>query len=126
MYKQQQRKPTSLNVDNSYKGESIEKKINRILNNKEPIKDGAPQIFTERREGVKPEYDIRTDRFELAVDAMDTVNKTKLAKRDDRLKTEDLENLARQGKTRDQGGKIIDMPKKGETGGQSTQGTENK
>lgn len=81
---------TSLNVCNTYEGEMIEEKVNRILNNKEPIKDGAPIIFTERRDGVDPAHNIRTDRFELAVDAMDKVNRSKLAKREDRLKGEDL------------------------------------
>ena len=73
---------TSLNVNEGYEGESIEKKVKRIMNNKEPIKDGAPLIFTERKEGVKPGYDVRTDRFEVALDAMDKVAKAEAAKRE--------------------------------------------
>lgn len=68
-------------MNKSYKGESIEKKINRIVNNKEPIKDGSPKIYTERKNGVEAQYDIRTDRFEYAVDAMDKVDKSNKAKR---------------------------------------------
>ena len=56
----------------------------RIVSNNEPIEDGAPIIFTERKEGVKPEYDIRTDRFELAVEAMGTLAANHLAKRAER------------------------------------------
>lgn len=87
MYIQTQMQPTTLNVNNSYQGETIEQKIFRIVNNKEPITDGAPLIYTERHEGVKPEYDIRTDRFEVAAEAMDTVTKTHLAKRKERIDT---------------------------------------
>ena len=54
----------------AYVGESIEHKVRRIVNNKEPIKDGAPLIYTERKDGVQPSYNIRTDRFEVAVEAM--------------------------------------------------------
>lgn len=74
--------PTKLIVNNSYEGETIETKIRRIVNNKEPIHDGAPLVYTERNEGVKPEYNIRTDRWEIAVDAMDAVTRTEIAKRE--------------------------------------------
>lgn len=65
----------------SMEGETIEMKIERIVNQKEPITDGAPLIYTERKDGVKPAYDIRTDRFEIAIDAMNTVHAAKQAKR---------------------------------------------
>ena len=79
-------KPTrsKLTVNKSYVGERIEQKINRIVNNKEPIKDGAPLVYTDRSEGVKPETDIRTDRFEIAAEAMDKVTKAKIAQREHR------------------------------------------
>lgn len=64
-----------------FEGETIEQKMRRAMDNKEPIKDGAPLIYTERKEGVRPEFNPRTDRFEIAVDAMDKVTKSKLAKR---------------------------------------------
>lgn len=70
-----------MNTNTSYQGETIEQKMNRVVNNKEPIKDGAPIIYTERKEGVNPAYDIRTDRFELAIDATTHITKTKLAER---------------------------------------------
>lgn len=97
-----------IKVNQSYLGETIEQKINRIVNNKEPITDGAPNIYTERRDGVMPEYDIRTDRFEIAVEAMNAVNKTHKAKREERA------------------AKIIEMSKKteGETGTTGNGGAE--
>ena len=67
---------TDLKVNDSYEGETIEQKIERITTNKEPIKDGAPLIYTERKNGIEPQYDIRTDRWEIAIDAMDKVTKT--------------------------------------------------
>ena len=71
-------------VDNA--GETIEEKVNKILTQNEPIADGAQLNYTERKDGVRPEYDIRTDRFEHAIDAMERVTKTHLAKREERLK----------------------------------------
>lgn len=61
-------------------------KIERIVNNKEPIKDGAPLIYTERKEGVRASTNIRTDRFEVAVEGMDKVAKSYKARREERQK----------------------------------------
>ena len=41
-------------------GEYIEEKVRRITENNEPIEDGAPIIYTERKDGVNPAYNIRT------------------------------------------------------------------
>lgn len=57
-----------------YEGEAIEDKVRRILDENEPIKDGAPIIYTDKKDGVLPEYNIRTDRWEIAMQAMDKVN----------------------------------------------------
>lgn len=62
-----------------FEGETIETKCARIMLANEPITDGAPLIFTEKKEGILPQFDIRTDRFEIANEAMDAVNKTKIA-----------------------------------------------
>lgn len=86
MYKLIKTSKTSVKVNNTYQGETIEQKIQRIVNNNEPITDGAPLIYTDRKDGVQPEYDIRTDRFEVATEAMDKVTKSKLAKREERHK----------------------------------------
>lgn len=75
------RNKTKLNINKSVEGETIEQKCERIESNKEPITDGAPIIYTERGSGVAPEYNIRTDRFEIALEAMDTVSRAETAKR---------------------------------------------
>lgn len=69
----------------SVEGERLETKIERIVTNKEPIKDGAPIIYTEREEGVISAYNIKTDRWEIAAEAMDTVSKSETAKRMQRI-----------------------------------------
>ena len=66
MYRQNTMKTTSIQRNESVEGETIEQKIERIVNNKEPINDGAPIIFTERKDGVLPGYDVRTDRWDVA------------------------------------------------------------
>ena len=83
MYKTKRPTTTTIQLNDSYEGETIEQKVRRITQNQEPITDGAPIIYTERKDGVKPEYDVRTDRFELAVEAMDTLTQQKLAKREE-------------------------------------------
>lgn len=82
MYRKTQMATTSIKRNSSYDGETIEAKINRIVNNKEPITDGAPLIYTDRKDGVQPAYDIRTDRWEIAVDAMDKVAQAHHMKRE--------------------------------------------
>lgn len=73
----------SLSYNKSKEGESLEQKIERIVSNKEPIKDGAPILYTERKEGVKRSTNIRTDRFEVAVEAADKIAKSYKAKREE-------------------------------------------
>lgn len=81
MYKQNPMQITSLVVNESVEGEPFYVKVQRIVQNKEPIEDGVPTIFTERQDGVLPQYDIRTDRFDMAVEAMDAVSRDIVAKK---------------------------------------------
>lgn len=101
---------TDLQVNQSYTGERIEEKINRILNNKEPISDGAPIIYTARKDGVQPQYNVRTDRFEIAIDAMDKVAKSHIATREQNIK-----NFT---------DKLDKANQKNNPGGESVQGTD--
>ena len=70
----------------SYEEQTIEKKIEKIMSSKEPIEETAPIIYTERKKGVQPEYNIRTDRFEIALEAMDKVSSSHKAQREERMK----------------------------------------
>ena len=59
--------------------------------NKETITDkGTQLLYQDRKEGVQAAYDIRTDRFEIAVEAMDKVAKSYAARREDRSNVIDL------------------------------------
>lgn len=62
---------------NTYEGESIEEKTARITENNEPITDGAPLVYTKRSDGVLAQYDVRTDKWDLALEKMQYVNETK-------------------------------------------------
>ena len=75
-------------------GESIETKVKRITENNEPITDGAPIIYTNREDGVLPAYNIRTDRWEIAQQAMDSINQANLAKNKNYGKIEEQEKNA--------------------------------
>jgi CRISPR/Cas system-associated protein Cas7 (RAMP superfamily) len=99
MYKVSNPHNTHINRNTTYEGETIETKVRRIVNNKEPISDGAPLVYTERKEGVKAEYNIKTDRFEVAIDAMDKVAKAQAAKRDGKptLAEEAKEGMKKEG-----------------------------
>lgn len=59
-------------------GENIITKVKRILDENEPLTDGAPLIYTPKEDGVRPEFDIRTDKWQIAINAMDRVNAYKL------------------------------------------------
>lgn len=59
-------------------GETLIKKCQRILDEGEPLTDGAPMIYTPKQAGVKPECNVRTDKWDIAMKAMDRVNNYKL------------------------------------------------
>lgn len=75
-----------------YEGESIETKCARVLQNKEPITDTAPIIYTAKEDGVLPAYNIRTDRFDIALDAYDKITRSS-AKKEQAVKPEDFGNV---------------------------------
>lgn len=85
-------------------GERIETKVRRLMVNGDPIKDGAPEIFTERKDGVMSAYNIRTDRWEIATEAMDKVTKSVVAARENK-------------------GKVIPLKQEGDGEAEPTQGT---
>lgn len=69
------RHASCMGMENTYDAESQVQKLRRIVENKEPIKDEAPTIYTPKNKGVMPAYDIRTDRFEIAREAMEKAGK---------------------------------------------------
>jgi len=62
----------------TYQADPREVKLRKIINGEaNNMEDGVfPTIYTEKKDGVQPEFDIRTDRFEIAIDAIDKINQS--------------------------------------------------
>lgn len=65
---------TSIKRNEGYEGETIEERVERIINNKEGVEDQAPKIYTDRAEGVIPQYDVRNDPWDRAIEAKETID----------------------------------------------------
>lgn len=63
-----------------YTGLSIEETIRRAIATNQPLEGNAPPIWTEAAKGVLPELDVRTDRQELALEAMNKYQGTDIMK----------------------------------------------
>lgn len=88
--------------DLTYEAEPREVKLRKIISGEASnMEDGVfPTIYTEKKDGVRPEYDIRTDRFEVAVDAIDKINQSaanQIAK--SKGETESVKTFGTEGKT---------------------------
>ena len=119
-YRYQKGSKSQLTSVEKLEGEPIEWKIERIVSNKEPISDGAPSIFTERKEGVVAAYNIRTDRFEVAAEAMDKVAGSIQAKRDGKGQVKKASNS--DVKETKKEAKVVDIKSGNVSGAKSTEG----
>ena len=86
----------------TYQAEPREVKLRKIISGESnDMEDGVfPTIYTEKKDGVRPEFDIRTDRFEVAIDAIDKINQSianQIAK--NKGETEAAKNFGTDGKT---------------------------
>lgn len=72
---------TTIECNEAFDGEPLSWKINRAMTTGEPLDMCVSSIFTKRSDGVQPQYDIRTDRFEIAREAMRLTNRAEVAKR---------------------------------------------
>lgn len=99
MYKIGKRIKSQMATGMLTKGETIEQKMERIVTNKEPIKDGAPEIYTEKKDGVLQAYNIRTDRWEVACEAMDVATKSQTAKATEKAKAPTTEDTPEGGQS---------------------------
>lgn len=71
---------TGYSINQTYEAEGLEMKIRRMMEGKEGIEEAVPLIYTDKKDGVLPGYDIRTDRFEVALNAMDKLRQAEVAK----------------------------------------------
>lgn len=77
---------TQIRVNKAVMSESLERKIERMMSNGTPIGDAVTPVFTERKDGVLPETDIRTDKWEMsAMGGLAIANGAELA-RENKLK----------------------------------------
>lgn len=115
MYKETVYGTSNLDINESTVGETIEMKVERIVNNGEGVEDGAPSIYTERAMGILPEYDIRTDKWDLALDAMDKVHKQDVKKR--MTSIEERQKALDEMKKKDLNSNVDSLDKTGDNGG---------
>ena len=73
-------------MNSSVEGETIEKKVERLTHLNEGVDDGADLIYTMKIEGIPAGYNVRTDRWEVATDAMHAIHKSATAKKDNTMK----------------------------------------
>ena len=71
---------SKIQINNLYEAEPLEVKLRRKMKGgKVDEEEGEGKTwaiaYTEKKDGVRPEYDIRTDRFEIAREAMETLEK---------------------------------------------------
>lgn len=66
-------------IEYKEEGETLIKKVQRIMDENEPLKDGAPLIYTPKQAGVREDCNIRTDKWDIAMKAMNRVNEYKLS-----------------------------------------------
>lgn len=81
MYRVQPRTKTTINRSEIKAGETIEQKVARMKDNGEDSNEVTTKlIYTDYKEGVKPEYDIRTDKWDIAMTEKDKVHRNQTAK----------------------------------------------
>lgn len=74
-------KPTNrLKRNESYEGNTIEKQLREMKNGAIIEFQNKPEIYTARKDGVRPETDIRTDKFDLMLGATDKLSRARIAK----------------------------------------------
>lgn len=87
MKKTMYRKPTNkINTQEQIDlGQSIEEKVRVITESGAPIESISPMVYTERKEGVRPDTNIRTDKWDVAQAAMDSISRGIAKKREEAL-----------------------------------------
>lgn len=83
---------TNFDVNESVEGISIEDKMRNVTLSGEPIDNAAPLIYTDKKDGVNPQYDIRADRWAIALETTDRVTRAQIAKTQEKQETMQLHN----------------------------------
>ena len=85
---------SNIKIDTTFvDGTPIEKQIANAMSVQEPIDNTSPIQFTKRSDGVLPDFDIRTDKWDVAQKAMtavaDKVRQNRVSKMQDIAKGDD-------------------------------------
>lgn len=85
---------SNIKIDTTFvDGTPIEKQIANAMSVQEPIDNSSPIQFTKRSDGVLPDFDIRTDKWDVAQKAMtavaDKVRQNRVSKMQDIAKGDD-------------------------------------
>lgn len=70
----------------SYEAESIEQMLRKAKEGESIELGGKELLYTEKKDGVLPATNIRTDKWEIAQDALDTVERTRAVKEQEYIK----------------------------------------
>lgn len=93
---------TTIHAPEPEEGEPLEQKIDRIMDEKSPLTDGAPLIYDTGQE-YNPDYDIRADHMELAQDRAQKILENRrgfFTKREEEAKAKkEAEEAAKAAKT---------------------------
>lgn len=84
MYKLPYKNRTSIKLNDSVQGDTLETKILKATTQKAPLDAKAKLLYTERKAGILASTNIRTDRFEIAVEAADKIAKSYAARREEK------------------------------------------
>lgn len=76
---------SGLKTTEHFEGESLESKVRRVTSSGEPIEAISPMLYTERKEGVRADTNIRTDKWDVALNAMDSIAQGRRQKRLERI-----------------------------------------
>lgn len=85
IYKKTRYAQTSLCTTEAFEGESIEEKVRRTTETKAPIEAVSPMVYTERKDGVRKDTNIRTDKWDVAQQAMQSIADGVRTKRNERM-----------------------------------------
>lgn len=77
MYRKIEYKNSGLSGVQLYQAKSIEREMEEIITQKKPIENAAPLMYTEKKDGVIEDFDIRTDKWEAMQRAATYVNEQK-------------------------------------------------
>ena len=74
-------------------GQSIEEQIRLATASKQPIDGSTTPVYTPMKDGVLPQFDVRTDRQEIALDALDKLAKSDYLAVDERPEPEQPQQI---------------------------------